>query len=196
MKRLTATLPDWRLQESGARARIGPGRARDACDRLLYVSAHISAPEGQQAEAPQSVFAHWRSAEAWYRDDPSDTRRSHDPPVLFSAARTSPRRDVTVVSLVSLSLSSCCCVLNFACLGKRSRLCRRATDEEYPGRRRTKGAGRRGQPSPAPSFFSAPHCCLLPVCLLQAAGFRVLGGVSFARQSASLAPAGISPRSR
>ena len=47
----------------------------DACDRLLYVSAHISAQCGQQAEAPQSVFAHWRSAEAWYRDDPSVTRR-------------------------------------------------------------------------------------------------------------------------
>src|SRR5258707_9888021 len=134
MKRLTATLPDWRLQESGARARIGPGRARDACDRLLYVSAHISAPEGQQAEAPQSVFAHWRSAEAWYRDDPSVTRRPFGKPVFTSAARTSPRRDVTVVSLCfafPVLLLLCCCVLNFACLGKRSRLCRRATDEEY-----------------------------------------------------------------
>jgi len=87
----------------GARVRIGPGLARDACDRLLYVSAHISAPEGQQAEAPQSVFAHWRSAEAWYRDDPSVTRLPLGKPVYVSIARTSPRRDVTVVSLVSLS---------------------------------------------------------------------------------------------
>ena len=111
------------------------------------------------------------------------------------AARTSPRRDVAVVPLVSLTaLPRLCAKLDR--LGKRSRLCRRAPDEEYPGRRRTKGAGRRGQPSPAPSFFSAPHRYLLPVCLRQAAGFRDLGGVSFDRQSANLAPAGISPRSR
>ena len=42
-----------------------------ACDDLLYVSAHISPLAAEQAETPQSVFAHWRSAEAWYRDDPS-----------------------------------------------------------------------------------------------------------------------------
>ena len=46
-----------------------------ACDYLLYVSAHISPLEAEQAKTPQSVFAHWRSAEAWYRDDPSDPRR-------------------------------------------------------------------------------------------------------------------------
>ena len=139
-----AALPDWRLQKS-RHARLGPALACDACDRLLYVSAHSSAQCGQQAEAPQSVFAHWRSAEAWYRDDPSVTRRPFGKPVFTSAARTSPRRDVTVVSRVSLGLSSYGCVLNLVYLGKRSRLCRRATDEEYPGRRRTKGARRRRQ---------------------------------------------------
>src|SRR6266446_6356313 len=104
MKRLTARFRTGGFKSRG-RARIGPGRARDACDRLLYVSAHIAAPEGQHAEAPQSVFAHWRSAEAWYRDDPSVPRLPLGKPVsTFSAARTSPRRDVTVVSLCSLYL--------------------------------------------------------------------------------------------
>src|SRR5271165_1374466 len=51
-----------------------------ACDYLLYVSAHVSPHDKEQAEAPQSVFAHWRSAEAWYRDDPSDPRRPCGPP--------------------------------------------------------------------------------------------------------------------
>jgi len=109
-------------------------------------------PCGQQAEAPQSVFAHWRSAEAWYRDDPSVPRLPLGKPV-FTFGRpdqSSTRRYRRFIC--SLYLSSCCCVLNFACLGKRSRLCRRATDEEYPGRRRTKGARRRRQPSPAPSL--------------------------------------------
>jgi hypothetical protein len=86
----------------GARTGIGPGRARDAGDRLLYVSAHVSALAGQQAEAPQAVFAHWRSAEAWYRDDPSVPRRPRGTPACISIARTSPRRDVPVVAPVSL----------------------------------------------------------------------------------------------
>jgi hypothetical protein len=98
---VTATLLDWRLQLSGPRSHW-PRPACDACDRLLYVSAHSSAQCGQQAEAPQAVFAHWRSAEAWYRDDPSVTRLPRGKPVYVSIARTSPRRDVTVVPLVSL----------------------------------------------------------------------------------------------
>jgi hypothetical protein len=62
----------------------------------------------------------------------------------FSIARTSPRRDLAVVSLDSLMLSSHALCATLVRLGKRSRLCRRATDEEYPGRRCAKGARRRG----------------------------------------------------
>ena len=69
-----------------------------ACDDLLYVSAHVSPLAAEQAETPQSVFAHWRSAEAWYRDAPSDPRRPCSQPGTLSVARTSHRRDVVVVS--------------------------------------------------------------------------------------------------
>lgn len=55
------------------------------------------------AEAPESVFAHWRSVEAWYRNDPSLRRwRLTAHPELRSVARTSPRRDETVVALCFL----------------------------------------------------------------------------------------------
>lgn len=52
-----------------------------------------------ETEAPDSVFAHWRSVEAWYRDDPSLLRWRFAPTrELRSAARTSLQRDETVVS--------------------------------------------------------------------------------------------------
>ncbi len=168
----------------------------DACDRLLYVSAHISAQCGQQAEAPQSVFAHWRSAEAWYRDDPSVTRRPLGQPVYVSIARTSPRRDVTVVSLGSFYRPP-------GPVGVTS----------LPGEAESalQACNRRGIPRPtahqrcqAPEatlsgavFFARPPNHLS--CLangLQAAGFRAFFLISFDRHSTSLAPAGISPRSR
>ena len=143
-----------------------------ACDYLLYVSAQVSPPGDEQAEAPQSVFAHWRSAEAWYRDDLSDTRWPCGLPGTVTVARTSPRRDVAVVSLLFHWFLLPCPCATLACLGKRSRLCRRATDEEYPGRRRTKGAGRRGQPPPAPSFASGASAGLRPPCHTYLADLR------------------------
>jgi hypothetical protein len=194
-KRPSATLLDWRLQVSGPRSLWPRPCVRCLRQTSIRVGAHLCL-FGQQAEAPQSVFAHWRSAEAWYRDDPSVTRLPLGKPVYVSIARTSPRRDVTVVSLVSLCLSSCCCVLNFVCLGKRSRLCRRATDEEYPGRRRTKGARRRRQPSPAPSFLLPSVQLPCPPTYLQAADFFPFFLINLDCHSTNLAPAGISPRSR
>jgi hypothetical protein len=44
---------------AGRRLAFGDGRRRP------------SIRVGLRAEAPESVFAHWRSVEAWYRDDPS-----------------------------------------------------------------------------------------------------------------------------
>ncbi len=115
-KRLTATLPDWRLQSVGARVALAQAvRAMPATD--FYTCRLTSLPMRTAGRTPQSVFAHWRSAEAWYRDDPSVTRRRVSTPVSASIARTSPRRDVTVVSLVSLCLSSCACVLNLFAWG-------------------------------------------------------------------------------
>jgi hypothetical protein len=51
-------------------------------------------------EAPESVFAYWRSVEAWYRDDPSLLRYAYAHPELRPVARTSLQRDETVVPLV------------------------------------------------------------------------------------------------
>jgi hypothetical protein len=78
-----------------------PGR-RCLRQTSIRVGARLSAG-AEQAEAPQAAFAHWRSTEAWYRDDPSVTRRPLGPPVYVTIARTSPRRDVAVVPPVSLA---------------------------------------------------------------------------------------------
>ena len=76
------TLPDWRLQESGPRSHWPRPCARCLRQTSIRVGAHLC-PCGQQAEAPQSVFAHWRSAEAWYRDDPSVPRLPLGKPVYI-----------------------------------------------------------------------------------------------------------------
>src|SRR6266446_1841789 len=72
-----------------AASRVGGPRSHwpRPCARCLRqtsirVGAHLC-PCGQQAEAPQSVFAHWRSAEAWYRDDPSVPRLPLGKPVYI-----------------------------------------------------------------------------------------------------------------
>jgi hypothetical protein len=85
VKRLVVALKDWRLRlrEAGTLTR---------CRRLPSIRV------GLRAEAPESVFAHWRSVEAWYRDDPSLLRRRKRLPGRMPVARTSPRRDETVVS--------------------------------------------------------------------------------------------------
>ena len=95
---------DWRLHLS----RPGSHRRKPCvrCRRQPSIRVGSRLPLGKQAEAPQSVFAHWRSAEAWYRDDPSVPRRPLGQPGYISAARTSPRRDVAVVSLVFAKRSS------------------------------------------------------------------------------------------
>jgi hypothetical protein len=151
--RRTSTSLDWRLPPSRLHA---PDRAGVRCLRQTSIRVGTRlCPCEQQAEAPQAVFAHGRSAEAWYRDDPSVTRPPRGKPVsVFDRPDQSSTRRCRR-SPCSLVLFSCALVLPSTCLGKRSRLCRRATDEEYPGRRRTKGAGRRGRPAPAPPW--RPH---------------------------------------
>jgi hypothetical protein len=91
------------------------------------------------AEAPESVFAHWRSVEAWYRDGPSFTRWRYSPPGPMPAARTSPRRDETVVSPQILLPAFCPLrqrMLNFLRLVKRSpalQACNRTRNSQADG---------------------------------------------------------------
>lgn len=153
-RRRCATLPDWRLPLSGPRALAQALPAMPATDfytcRLTSLSlrtAGRSTPIGIRLLAirrslvpgrpfcPAAASRHARFG--CDRPDQSSTRRC--------------RRFPCFARLVLL-----CRWATPVCLGKRSRLCRRATDEEYPGRRRTKGARRRGQPPPAPSSASPP----------------------------------------
>jgi hypothetical protein len=115
----------------------------------------------------------------------------------FTFRSPGPVLDATLPSfhVFRLPVLLCLCA-KLVCLGKRSRLCRRATDEEYPGRRRTKGARRRRQPAPAPSFLLPP---IHPLCMptyLQAADFFAFFRINLDCHATNLAPAGISPRSR
>jgi hypothetical protein len=142
-KRLTATLPDWRLREPRPRShwprpcvrclrqtsiRVGSrlcpmrtaGRSTTICIRPLAIRRSL-VPGRPFCHAAASRQARLRND----RPDQSSTRRY---------------RRFTCFALPALLLL--CAKL--VCLGKRSRLCRRATDKEYPGRRRTKGARRRG----------------------------------------------------
>jgi hypothetical protein len=74
---------------------------------------------GRQAEAPESVFAHWRSVEAWYRDDPSLLRwrlRTHQEPTSDRPDQSSTRRNrrFTLIAMVFgllLAVSACIVVL-------------------------------------------------------------------------------------
>jgi len=139
----------------GGSRRFGPGlRAMPATDfytcRLTSLPNADSRPKHHNLYSPTGdppkpgtgrPFCHaaaFRQARVRFgRPDQSSTRRY--------------RRFTCFALPVLLLLCAKLC-----CLGKRSRLCRRATDEEYPGRRRTKGARRRRQPSPAPSFALTP----------------------------------------
>ena len=98
-------------------------------------------------------------------DDPSLLRRrlrTHQELASGRPDQSSTRRCRRFISVsLNFLLRPCAKLVR---LGKQSRLCRRATDEEYPGRRRTKGARRRGLPSPAP-FLTGP-----PAPFLRSAG--------------------------
>lgn len=91
------------------------------------------------AEAPESVFAHWRSVEAWYRDDPSLLRwRRALTRQLCPAARTSLQRDETVVPLDSCCFLRCPCnhAVYWLCLAKRSpalQACNRTRNSQADG---------------------------------------------------------------
>ena len=108
----------------------------------------------------------------------------------FLIARTSPRRDVAVVSPLFRAVVLPSTYAKLACLGKRSRLCRRATGEEYPGRRRTK------VPAPGAITTGAALSCRVSGAVRFGRQPLRLARVTFVRQSTSRAPAGISPCSR
>jgi hypothetical protein len=115
-KRLTATLPDWRLRKSGARVALAQACARCLRQTSIRVGSRLC-PMRTAGRSTTICIRPLAIRRSLVPDDPSVTRRPFGKPVYVSAARTSPRRDVTVVSLVSLYLSSCCCVLNFVAWG-------------------------------------------------------------------------------
>src|SRR6266576_3620265 len=160
------------------------GRACDACDRLLYVSAHVSPQLGSRpkhhnlysptGDPPKPGTGTTLLSRGGLSAHPSLFRSPG--PVLGATLPSSP------LFRYSVLLWPCATLVR---LGKRSRLCRRATGEEYPGRWRTKGAGCRGQPPPAPSCSTGRPRRPAP---RYAAGFRALELVSLDCQSTSLAP--------
>ena len=179
-----------------ARAWPWPGRR---CRRQTSIRVGTRVSTGvEQAEAPQAVFAHWRSAEAWYRDDPSVPRWPHGLPVYVTIARTSPRRDVAVVSPVSLACppGAVCSACSPGEAESALQACNRRGIPRPTAHQRCPAPGAtvsgavlapRRRRASAPPCRSAPH---------QAAGFFALGLVILQRQSTTLAPAGISPRSK
>ena len=60
------------------------------------------------AEAPESVFAHWRSVEAWYRDDPSLLRWRLRPPGTSSGRpdQSSTRRNRRSTRILLISFGA------------------------------------------------------------------------------------------
>jgi hypothetical protein len=112
---------------AGTPARYGDGRRRP------------SIPVGLLAEAPESVFAHWRSVEAWYRDGPSLLRwRLRTPgtsvrppgPVLDATKPSFPR----IARDLFQPAGSKPCIL--VCLAKRSpalQACNRMRNSQADG---------------------------------------------------------------
>ena len=150
-KRLTATLPDWRLQSVGARVALAQAvRAMPATD--FYTCRLTSLPmraAGRSTTICIRPLAIRRSLVPGRPFCPAAASRHAR--VNFGRPDQSSTRRYRRLPCFVVSVLPCLCA-KLVCLGKRSRLCRRATDEEYPGRRRTKGARRRRQPSPAPSL--------------------------------------------
>ena len=170
VKRLSATPPDWRLLVSGPRS-PGPSQACDAGDKLLSVSAHVSPltrsrPKHHKLHSPTGDPPKPGTGSTLL----SRGGLSAHPCTLRSPG---PVLDATLPSFHLVRwLALPRPRAKLVRLGKRSRLCRRATDEDYPGRRRTQGARRRGQPSPAPFLprpparslrWAGPHPVTLPM---------------------------------
>jgi hypothetical protein len=147
--------PDWRLQVSGPAIALAQAlRAMPATD--FYTCRRTSLPSADSRPKHHNLYS-----------PTGDPPKPGTGTTLLSRGGLSaspftfrspgPVLDATLPSFHLFRFPALllrCAKL--VCLGKRSRLCRRATAEEYPGRRRTKGAGRRRQPSPAPSFRSPP----------------------------------------
>jgi hypothetical protein len=111
----------------GTPARLGDGRRRP------------SIRVGLLAETPESVFAHWRSVEAWYRDGPSLLRwRLRTPGTTSGRPDQSSTRRNRRSTLISLDLlqpdGSRPCIL--VCLAKRSpalQACNRMRNNQADG---------------------------------------------------------------
>jgi hypothetical protein len=90
------------------------------------------------AEAPESVFAHWRSVEAWYRDDPSLLRWRLRPPGTGSGRpdQSSTRRNRRSTRILLISFGACIHEVYWSCLAKRSpalQACNRMRNSQADG---------------------------------------------------------------
>jgi hypothetical protein len=188
-KRLTATLPTGGFECRGPR-RVGPGRARDACDRLLYVSAHVSAHAGSRPSTTICIrpLAIRRSLVPGRPFCPAAASRHAR--VNFGRPDQSSTRRYRRLPCFAMSVLPCLCAKLV-----------------LPGEAESalQACNRRGIPRPtAHQRCWAPEATVSGAVLYslskpsapQAAGSFTLGLISLERQSTNLAPAGTSPRSR
>jgi len=112
-----AALPDWRLRESGPRSH-GPRPCARWPATDFYPCRLTSLPRAGSRPKHPNLYSPTGDPPKPGTETTLLTRGGLTAkPVHVSAARTSPRRDVAVVSLVSLGLSSWACVLNLFAWG-------------------------------------------------------------------------------
>ena len=128
--------------------------------RLRRCRRRPSIRVGPLADAPESVFAHWRSVEAWYRDGPSLLRRRLRTPGTTSGrpdqSSTRRNRRFTLISWRGrLLLAAPACIV--LCLVKRSpalQACNRMRNNQADGVPRGTGLRRSNHVSGA--FLLSP----------------------------------------